>query len=412
MRRYSIPLLMYLFCFFVSCRQDRPVRTWTIFSPDKRIRTTVVWHGTARRSASEDAEPTRLFYSVDYASDGLSMELIRPSPLGIRRQDGDFSESLAFRTGGDVKSIRESYDLVTGKRSSRTFHANEMVLDFKNADSARIQIVFRVYDDGVAFQYRFPDTTRDIRTVLSELTGFRLPDDGSGFLRSTLPGGAPAGGVVSMEKAFQNRNGWPLPALFKLHNGKAWVLLAEAGIDQRYGGSHLVPVNAKGSYVLRISDADESTVSPKSGPASRLPWSTPWRVVVAGNRLADIVESNLTTDLSRPHGMDDVRWIRPGRILWMGWQNGADPFDWGRHYAGIDLAGRMGWEYVLFDLSRGPSAVGGISDLVQYALERKVGILRHYPSVESAYHWICDAEKRRGEFARLRDSGVKGICVD
>ena len=95
-----------------------------------------------------------------------------------RRKDQAFVDGLKLVEAGAVKTIDETYTMTTGKRRACRNHANEQTLVFQNAGGAKVELIVRAYNDGVAFRYRFPEQSGDKYIVTSEATGFRLPQDG------------------------------------------------------------------------------------------------------------------------------------------------------------------------------------------------------------------------------------------
>ena len=104
--------------------------------------------------------------------------VVSQSPLGISRKDQSFVDGLKFVEAGDVKTIDETYTMMSGKRKTCRNFANEQTLVFQNADGAKVELIVRAYNDGVAFRYRFPEQSQDKYTVTGESTGFRLPAGG------------------------------------------------------------------------------------------------------------------------------------------------------------------------------------------------------------------------------------------
>ena len=49
---------------------------------------------------------------------------------------------------------------------------------FQNPAIAKVELIVRAYNDGVAFRYRFPESSNEKHVVTSEATGFRLPEGG------------------------------------------------------------------------------------------------------------------------------------------------------------------------------------------------------------------------------------------
>ena len=84
--------------------------------------------------------------------------VIDMSPLGLafeayKKLGPDTNVTGAVRTSVDTR-----YRLIAGKTSTARDHYNELTLNLIETGGARrrLDIVFRVYDDGVAFRYRLP----------------------------------------------------------------------------------------------------------------------------------------------------------------------------------------------------------------------------------------------------------------
>jgi len=423
---YPIPVAVYLVFFLMSCGQNSQIRNWELSSPDGKVHVTVSLFSHPHRPEFTDSEKACLLYKVDYGSAENRLEWIGPSPLGIERTDQDFTGNLVFQSGGKIRNIETSYTMLTGKRQSCRNVCNEMELNFKNSDSAKIQVVFRAYNDGVAFQYRFPDTSAERKTVLKETTGFRVPLDGEAFIQpyeepdtykpayeALYRSGVPVGTASS------SRAGWAFPALFKLHGGRAWALLTETGLERTYCGSHLGPAPKGGLYTIRFPESKEGNGTGAADPSSVLPWALPWRVIVLGETQARILESTLATDLSPSARIETTDWIKPGRVSWSWWSDNGSPTDEKKLRTFVDLAAVMGWEYSLVDANWNRMAKEAIPDLVQYAAEKNVGILLWYNSggphntvTEQPRDRMLESTARREEFSYLKAIGVKGVKVD
>ena len=214
--------------------------------------------------------------------------------------------------------------------------------------------MLRAQDDGVAFRYRFPESTGGRKTVVGEQTGFTVPDGATAWMLPRQPVGkyAPA-----YEDLFQQvgsgtasalPDGWDLPALFKTRDG-LWALVTESALDATYCGSHLAQHATGGTYRIAFPDPGEGRGVGDANPASTLPWTMPWRVIVVGDAAGRILESDLVTDVAPPSKIGPAAWVRPGRAAWSWWSMSDSPKHADELNAFTDLAAEMGWEYTLVD---------------------------------------------------------------
>ena len=387
----------------------------TVMSPDGR---TVI---EIRRYHVKADQFGPLLYNV--TRDGR--EVLRDSPLGIQREDEDFTGADVGLVGGtSLQTIDEQYTLPHGKAKSHHVMARVRTLHFKNAHGAAFDIVLRAQNDGVAFRYQFPDRSRARKTVLDEKTGFRVPDGATGWMmpQQEVHKYGPAYEDFYMEvtagTAAPRADGWAFPALFRTREN-TWLLVTESALDDTYCGSHLAQNPSEGSYRIKFPDPKEGLGVGKVEPTSTLPWAMPWRVIIVGDSAGSILESNLVTDVAPPSTIANTSWIRPGRAAWSWWSKSDSPKHAEDLNAFTDLAGEMGWEYALVDANWNLMQSGTIEDVVAHARAKNVGLLFWYNSggphndvTEAPRDRMSTRDVRRAEFQKLKDWGVKGVKVD
>lgn len=399
-----------LFTLFVSCTKEKT--EWSVTSPSEKIEFQIL-----------QAENGQLMYNVSLLESGVKNQIIANSPLGIRRSNASFLQNLKFVDSSDA-TISESFSLPTGKRKNIDSEVNEATLTFKNENNNELQIIVRVSDNGVAFRYRFPEADSKINSVEEEITGFSISGEGKVWI-------APYDKVTTYspgyERYFENgipigtaapgEEGWCLPALFQTEN--AWILLTEAALDSTYFGMHLQPNAEGGKYILRMPEAGEAKNTVSNIPVSTLPWATPWRVLIIGKNLSDIVESDMVVALNPPSEIDDESWIKPGRASWSWWSDWPSPKNFESLKKYVDFTADFGWEYTLVDANWDLMTGGNIEELVKYANSKNVGILMWYNSggphnevTERPRDIMNDPELRKAEFKKLAEWGVKGVKVD
>jgi hypothetical protein len=398
---------------------------WCVASPDGQTTVTLSLAAPAGE-ADYPADRARLYYEIQ-RGDGAARATVLPrSPLGIQRSDQAFVDGLRFTGAGTLQAIDETYRKLHGKRTVCRSQANQQSFSFENPAGAKLQLTLRVANDGVAFRYEFPEQDETRRTVLSEATGFRLPDGARAWIQ---PYQEPSQYTPAYEEYFQNgipagtaapgEAGWCLPALFQVFQGNRWLLLAESAVDGTYCGTRLQPSAPHGVYRIRFPQAGEGNHVGEVCPQSTLPWRTPWRVILIADTLAGIVESTLIEDLNPPCAVADTSWIKPGRVSWSWWSDHDSSRDFVKLREFVDLAAEMGWEYSLVDANWTLMDGGDVRQLARYAADKGVGLMLWYNSggthnivTEKPRGCLDQAEVRRFEFQLLNQWGVKGIKVD
>ncbi|MBW4891059.1 glycoside hydrolase family 97 protein [Mucilaginibacter sp. HMF5004] len=367
--------------------------------------------------------------SICYAITRDGQKALQSSKLGIVREDGDFSKDLILLSASPVSLITDFYQLSTIKRHNNTYKASKRIFHFKNPDGKLMDIIFQVSNDGVAFRYYFPGTSTDVKKITAELTSYHFSTDTKCWLQpmaEAKTGWAKAN--PSYEEYYQKeiiagtsspiKAGWIYPALFK--TGNNWVLLTETfPTAGNYCGTHLKAESPDGEYQTALADPREVYTGGVSGPESKLPWYTPWRIITIGS-LKTITESTLGTDVAAKAIKIDANMIKPGKASWS-WvllKDSKTTYPVQKQF--IDYAADMHWQYCLID-ALWDTQIGydKIKELADYAKTKNVGLLLWYNSAGS---WnetpqtpkdkMLTHESRVKEFGILKGMGIKGVKID
>jgi len=389
-------------------------------SPSKKITVTVRLSNPGQ--ARNPNNKAQLDYKVDYAD----REVISYSPLGIIRADQKFTDNLKHIDTVSSPVVDETYTMPHGKRRICRNYYSESTIKLRNNNGAGLEVIIRAYNDGAALRYRFPEKSDKTYTITKELTGFQLPAGGKVWLHpyDKATKYSPAYETyyhdgISVGTSSPNKEGWAFPVLFRNADTTRWGLITEAAVDATYCGCRLEQNAPKGLYRIRFPNEGEGNNTGQINPSSKLPWASPWRVIILGDSLAPIVESTLVSNLNPPSIIKDTSWIKPGRASWSWLFDHESPQDHDKLRLWIDLAADMGWEYSLIDANWTIMKNGTIHDLIAYANRKGVGLLLWYNSggphnivTEKPRGTMFLKEVRRFEFAMLKKWGIKGVKVD
>ena len=383
--------------------------SWTLTSLDNHIEIVI-------RNQKDENGIAKLDYYVNYKE----TRLIEPSPMGIMRQDQMFSENLQLVSISPLKTVKEEVRFITGKSNHGVDQYNEHILTFKNRNDAQLQIIVRVYNDAVAFRYRFPENSGKPHTVTKELTGFDLPNQGVAYMQPYQP---------DYESLYQNKipigqasptsSGWAFPALFEINSGIQWAMVTESDVDEHFCATHLASPSKEGLYQIAFPEAEEAMGEGEVTPTSTLPWTMPWRVIMLGSTPYAIANSDIVKILATPSKIKDVSWIKPGHASWSWWSDSDSPKNYSKLKTFVDLAAELSWEYTLVDANWNKMNGGNLATLAKYAKTREVGLFVWYNSggahndiKEEPRDRLNTRSNRRAEFERLQNMGIKGIKVD
>lgn len=128
----------------------------SLYSPNKKIG--VSWDNPAKG------------LRVIYKKGDTLVPVVQLKNIGVQLQSTSGDE-FNYVSSSAVTPIREDYTMITGKRRHCTNEGNQQVFHFKNGQNVSLDLELRVYDDGVAFRYVFPQPTKEIG-VTDENTAF------------------------------------------------------------------------------------------------------------------------------------------------------------------------------------------------------------------------------------------------
>ena len=411
----NLSLLLFII-FLMNCQPK--IKIWELSSPDEKVVFRL-------KHEKLDKGNTKISYEVFLnASDG-EKTAIYPSELGILLDSDSLTHNLRYHAEETRIEIDETYEMFAGKKRTIHNHGFEKTVIFENEQGKQLAVDFRAYDDGAAFRYRLLNNGKDsLYTITGELTSFNLGIDGKAWIQpyDTVTMYTPA-----YETFYQNdipigtqapgHQGWAFPALFEA-NGM-WILLTESNLKDSFYGAHLQREADQGTYRIRLPEKEEAMNTGPVEPTQPLPWEMPWRVIMIGETLGAIVESNLVNNLADPSKVDDIEWIKPGRASWSWWSDHDSPQDYNKLVPFIDMAAEMGWEYSLVDANWNVMKNGDLKKIVDYANEKGVGILVWY-NIGGPHNRVTEQlrdamhleQRRKEEFKKLNEWGVKGVKVD
>ncbi len=377
-------------------------KEWKIYSPDQSLQINL---------ALKDG-------NITYKVLNENAEVIRQSKLGVESTTEKFTGNLSF-VNELTRKINEIYTLPVGKYHIYHAIANQASITFANKNKSQLTIDLRAYNDGVAFRYRFPDTARTY-TLTKELTEFAVPQasawmqpyDKDPSYENIFQNGIPAG------TAAKESSGWAFPALF--HTKDNWLLISESNTTADNAAMHLQQNCDNGVYNMEFPLATEGLGQGSQYPVAKTPFATAWRMIIAGNSAATIVQSPLVNHLAQPNAIGDIDWVEPGRSAWSWWSDHASSRNITTMKRFVDFAAKMKLEYFLVDANWNiPTEGGTIEDLVKYAKNKKVGLTLWYNSGgpynnvgEQPRDKMFNPKMRQTEMEKLHKWGVKAIKVD
>ena len=409
MTRFLLPLVALLFVNTAAAQ-----RNVVLNSPDKKIACTI------------NAGKNGVRYKVAFNK----KVVIDFSSLSLEFKDGfTLNNTNALRPL--FKDSLEIYNLITGRSAHVESHYREVIIPLqdKNNKFRIVNIIFRAFNDGIAFRYQI--TSRDTSgsfVISNETNEFRLTDNPKtkalllpgftssheGFYTTALLNDIPSDTLIDM------------PALFGFPSG-SYIAITEAALLD-YAGTYLTKKNSILQSVLSPLPSDR-TIKVKA----KYPHVSPWRVIMVSANVGDFLETNILTTLSPPQRLKDFSWLKPGKTTFPWWNGNVVPdtiiapgnnFVTNQYY--IDFCARNNIQYhsvVEYGLHQwyvddgvgfqpGPNAdpttpVPGLDmkEVCDYAHSKGIGI-------RVWVHWWALYPKIDAAFANFQKWGISGMMID
>lgn len=322
----------------------------------------------------------------------------------------------------DVREINETWKPVLKRKAEIVNNCREITLHLQEKEFPRrlVNLVFRVYDDGVAFRTEFagPDNQHSY-ALTDELVSFNFTGDhdcwaaNHGSYRS------------SQENEYFRRKISEitdqmvigLPMTVKVADD-CYAAITEADIEN-YAGMYLKPGHSATAFSVR-SSLSPLPNQPDNGDKVhfKFPHKTPWRVIMLGKTPGQLVESEIVMNLNDPCAIADPSWIKPGMCAWDHWWSGEVKMDNETIKKYIDLASEMGWPYQLIDWQWYGPFNKPEADITKVAPQLDMpGILAYAKSKNvKCWVWIYYTDVNRTDWdkacALYESWGIAGVKID
>lgn len=369
----------------------------------------------------------KITYSLFHEKDLL----IDASPVSMKLVSGE--------VWGEKPRIQSSKSYVKNERVSSPFSISATVLNHYNEIAIRFKgnwgLKFRVYNDGMA--YRFVSDKKGPYHIESEEFCFSFPSDFKAYMPYE-------NGQLSLQSSFENVYVYAplseqatdklafLPVLIEADKGKK-ICITEADLES-YPGMYLRKVMGKPALQGVFADYPSKTeqgghnmlqqrVLEREKYIAKVQGARefPWRVAIVSTSDKDLAVSDMTYRLAAPSHVNDISWIKPGKVAWEWWN------DWNiygvnfktgvnndtyKYY--IDFASQNGIEYVILDEGWAVNKKAdlmqvvpeiNLPELIDYGKEKNVGIILW------AGYWAFDRDMEK-VCRHYSQMGVKGFKVD
>ena len=322
----------------------------------------VIYDVRAQRSETVEMKQVKLSFTLDGEGRPVyqvwygDKPVILPSALGFSLNE----DSLFYRgfqwAGTERRSVDETWQPVWGEVREIRDHYEQLVVHLRKTEAPYrlLDIVFRVFEDGVGFRYAFPRQPGLAYFIVSdERTQFHLAGDHKTFW---IPGdydsneypyttsrlsGVDNKALVDKStdiavRVAPDRYAVQTPLMMKSDDG-LYINIHEAGLMD-YATMQL-HVDRKG--LVLTSGLVPDAVGNKA--YLHAPCATPWRTIIVSDKATEILASHLILNLNEPSRIKNTDWIHPMKFVGVWWemQTGKSTWSYSDYPDSVDASGRM-----------------------------------------------------------------------
>jgi len=286
----------------------------------------------------------------EYSVSRLGTPVILPSRLGFLLTDAPKLERNFSIAEAGRRSTDQRWEQPWGERRFVRDRHNELRvrLTEKVTPGRSMDVVFRVFDDGVGFRYEFPAALGQVN-IAEEITEFAVAQPATAWWIPAFQ--------WNREEYLYNKTKLTevgiaqTPMTIRTEDGLHIAFHEAALVD--YSGMNL---QNEGNGRFRAILTPSSSGAKVSRAA---PFPTPWRTMQIADRAGGLVENDLVLNLNEPNKLGDVSWVEPFKYVGVWWAMHLDKETWGpgpKHGANtanvkryIDFAAKHGFRGVLVE---------------------------------------------------------------
>ncbi|HNX65790.1 MAG TPA: glycoside hydrolase family 97 protein [Bacteroidales bacterium] len=258
---------------------------------------------------------------ASYAVAKDSRQVIVNSALGfVLANDDNFNSN--FKVTGVLKETHDdTWEQPWGEDQYVRNNYNELKLCLQEKDGLkrRMDIVFRLFDDGLGFRYEIPgqENIKDF-IVMDETTEFNMPFNNKAWW---IPAYRPNRyEYLYSHTLLSKMDTVHTPLTIKTRDG-LFLTIHEAALYD-YGS---MTIARRDTSILKC---DITPLSDGTKAHLKTPFNTPWRTVIVAREPAKLIESRMMLNLNEPSKIADMSWIKPTKFMGIWWGMFTDVFTW------------------------------------------------------------------------------------
>lgn len=260
---------------------------------------------------------------IRYAVAFKNQEIIKPSILGLVLSNNISLNNNLKLIASTESEINDWTILTFNEKKQVKNHCRQLIVELVkfNEPNYKINLIFRAYDEGVAFRYWIPQGIGHF-AITDESTEFSFFDNLSIYSES--------GSQADYNKLNINQLS-RTELTTTLTDNKLYLFVNEAD-NQSYAR----PVLSR--------NRQNTLKTARVFANANAPFQSPWRYVLIAESAIELIEKKfMLFNLAEPNKIGNLDWIKPGKAIREMTLTTAGAKNC------IDFAQKMNWQYILFD---------------------------------------------------------------
>ena len=242
-------------------------------------------------------------------------EIVTPSHLGFQLDKGVLGANMKM-TGKRFAQNDETWLEVWGEEELVRNHYNELTVTFeeKKGDIRQMEVVFRVFNDGVGFRYIIPNKHNGNKyCLMDESTEITLAHDAKAW---SIPSNRTAYFEGIFTPDMLSRKDTVCTPLTIEYEDNLYLAIHEAALED-YATLNLTPRSGENGGIRLLAALTPWRNGVKVYAEGEL--KTPWRTLTIASTPGELMTSRLMLNLNEPSKIKDTSWIEPGRYIGIWW---------------------------------------------------------------------------------------------
>jgi len=242
-------------------------------------------------------------------------EIVTPSHLGFQLDKGVLGANMKM-TGKRFAQNDETWLEVWGEEELVRNHYNELTVTFeeKKGDIRQMEVVFRVFNDGVGFRYIIPNKHNGNKyCLMDESTEITLAHDAKAW---SIPSNRTAYFEGIFTPDMLSRKDTVCTPLTIEYEDNLYLAIHEAALED-YATLNLTPRSGENGGIRLLAALTPWRSGVKVYAEGEL--KTPWRTLTIASTPGELMTSRLMLNLNEPSKIKDTSWIEPGRYIGIWW---------------------------------------------------------------------------------------------